>query len=285
METLRRVAEIRRAVATWRGNSERIGLVPTMGALHAGHLALMAEARRSCDRVVASVFVNPTQFGPNEDLASYPRDEAGDSRTLAAAGVDVMFAPDVSEMYAEGFSTSIKVKGMTDGLCGAFRPVHFEGVATIVTKLLLQVMPDVAFFGEKDYQQLRVIERLVRDLDIPVRITGVATVREDDGLALSSRNRYLTPAERKVAPMLYGTLRAFADALAEGGTSGNRLAEAIENAKRDLLAAGFSKIDYLELRDAATLAPLTAPDREGRLLAAAWLGRTRLIDNVPVSAA
>jgi len=285
METLRRVAEIRRAVATWRGNSERIGLVPTMGALHAGHLALMAEARRSCDRVVASVFVNPTQFGPNEDLASYPRDEAGDSRTLAAAGVDVMFAPDVSEMYAEGFSTSIKVKGMTDGLCGAFRPVHFEGVATIVTKLLLQVMPDVAFFGEKDYQQLRVIERLVRDLDIPVRITGVATVREDDGLALSSRNRYLTPAERKVAPMLYGTLRALADALAEGGTSGIRLAEAIENAKRDLLAAGFSKIDYLELRDAATLAPLTAPDREGRLLAAAWLGRTRLIDNVPVSAA
>lgn len=282
METLRRVAEIRRIVTAWRANSERVGLVPTMGALHAGHLALVAEARRSCDRVVASVFVNPTQFGPNEDLASYPRDEAGDSRTLAAAGVDVMFAPAVSEMYAEGFSTSVKVKGMTEGLCGAFRPVHFEGVATIVTKLLLQVLPNAAFFGEKDYQQLRMIERLVSDLDIPVRIAAVATVREDDGLALSSRNRYLSPAERKVAPILYGILRALADALAQGKTTGVRLADAIEKAKRDLLAAGFSKIDYLELRDAATLAPLAAPGREGRLLAAAWLGRTRLIDNVPV---
>lgn len=285
METLRSVAEIRRAISAWRAKSESIGLVPTMGALHAGHLALVAAARRSCGRVVASVFVNPTQFGLNEDLATYPRDEAGDSRKLAAAGVDVMFAPDVSEMYAEGFSTSVKVKGMTEGLCGAFRPVHFEGVTTIVTKLLLQVMPDVAFFGEKDYQQLRVIERLVRDLDIPVRIVGVATVREEDGLALSSRNQYLSPAERKVAPMLFGTLRVLADALAQGEESGIRPADAIENAKRDLLAAGFSKIDYLELRDAATLAPLAVPGREGRLLAAAWLGRTRLIDNVPVRVA
>lgn len=282
METLRSVAEIRRAVSSWRATSERIGLVPTMGALHAGHMALVAAARESCGRVVTSVFVNPRQFGPNEDLSSYPRNEAGDAQKLAAAGVDVLFAPDVSEMYGAGFSTSVKVGGMTEGLCGAFRPVHFEGVATVVTKLLLQVLPDVAFFGEKDYQQLRMIERLVRDLDIPVRIEAVATVREKDGLALSSRNQYLSAAERKVAPALYATLRALADRLAQSGKTG--AAGAIEKAKRDLLEAGFSKIEYLELRDAATLAPMTAPGREARLLAAAWLGKTRLIDNVAVSA-
>lgn len=282
METLRSVAEIRRAVSSWRATSERIGLVPTMGALHAGHMALVAAARESCARVVASVFVNPTQFGPNEDLSSYPRNEAGDAQKLAAAGVDVLFAPDVSEMYGAGFSTSVKVAGMTEGLCGAFRPVHFEGVATVVTKLLLQVLPDVAFFGEKDYQQLRMIERLVRDLDIPVRIEAVATVREKDGLAISSRNQYLSAAERKVAPALYATLRSLADRLAQSGKTG--AAGAIEKAKGDLMEAGFSKIEYLELRDAATLAPMTAPGREARLLAAAWLGKTRLIDNVAVPA-
>ena len=282
METLRSVAEIRRAVSSWRATSERIGLVPTMGALHAGHMALVAAARESCARVVASLFVNPTQFGPNEDLSSYPRNEAGDAQKLAAAGVDVLFAPDVSEMYGAGFSTSVKVAGMTEGLCGAFRPVHFEGVATVVTKLLLQVLPDVAFFGEKDYQQLRMIERLVRDLDIPVRIEAVATVREKDGLAISSRNQYLSVAERKVAPALYATLRSLADRLAQSGKTG--AAGAIEKAKGDLMEAGFSKIEYLELRDAATLAPMTAPGREARLLAAAWLGKTRLIDNVAVSA-
>lgn len=282
METLRSVAEIRRAVSSWRATSERIGLVPTMGALHAGHMALVAAARESCARVVASVFVNPTQFGPNEDLSSYPRNEAGDAQKLAAAGVDVLFAPDVSEMYGAGFSTSVKVAGMTEGLCGAFRPVHFEGVATVVTKLLIQVLPDVAFFGEKDYQQLRMIERLVRDLDIPVRIEAVATVREKDGLAISSRNQYLSAAERKVAPALYATLRSLADRLAQSGKTG--AAGAIEKAKGDLMEAGFSKIEYLELRDAATLAPMTAPGREARLLAAAWLGKTRLIDNVAVPA-
>ncbi len=284
METLRSVAEMRRAVSAWRAKAQTVGLVPTMGALHAGHMALVAAAGESCDRVVASIFVNPAQFGPNEDLASYPRDEAGDARKLDAAGVDALFAPAVSEMYGEGFSTSVRVRGISEGLCGAVRPVHFEGVATVVTKLMLQVLPDVAFFGEKDYQQLRMIERLVRDLDIPVEIRAVAIVREKDGLALSSRNQYLSPSERMVAPVLYATLRSLAGEFAERPRTSAEVSAAIEAAKRRLLEAGFSKVDYLELRDTRTLAPLAAPGPEARLLAAAWLGTTRLIDNLAVAA-
>lgn len=284
METLRSVAETRRAVSAWRAKTQTVGLVPTMGALHAGHMALVTAARESCDRVVASLFVNPAQFGPNEDLANYPRDEAGDARKLEVAGVDVLFAPAVSEIYPEGFSTSVKVRGITESLCGAFRPVHFEGVATVVTKLMLQVSPDIAFFGEKDFQQLRMIERLVRDLDIPVEIRGVPIVREKDGLALSSRNQYLSPSERAVAPALYATLRSLAGEFAERPRTPAEVSAAIEAAKRRLLEAGFSKVDYLELRDARTLAPLAAPGPAARLLAAAWLGKTRLIDNLAVAA-
>jgi pantoate--beta-alanine ligase len=281
METLKRVADLRRAVAAWRAKGETVALVPTMGALHAGHMALVGRARERCDRVVVSLFVNPTQFGPNEDLATYPRDEAGDTEKLSKARVDALYAPEVAEMYPEGFSTSVKVRGVSEGLCGAFRPVHFEGVATVVAKLLIQAQPDIAFFGEKDYQQLRVIARLVRDLDIPARIESVATVREGDGLALSSRNQYLSPAERQVASALYRTLRGVADKIA-AAKSAAAVAAAIEDGKRDLLAAGFAKVEYLELRDAESLAPVTSLDRPARLLAAAWLGKTRLIDNVPV---
>ena len=283
METLKRVADLRRAVSSWRARSETIGLVPTMGALHAGHMAVVARARATCARVVVSIFVNPTQFGPGEDLATYPRDEAGDLEKLAGAGVDVVFAPGVAEMYPEGFATSVRVKGMTEGLCGAFRPVHFEGVATIVTKLLLQVSPDVAFFGEKDYQQLRMIERLARDLDIPVRIAGVATVREADGLALSSRNQYLSESERRVAPLLYRTLCSVADKLAAKNAGAAEIAAVAELAKAGLLAAGFAKVDYFEVRDAQTLAPIATLARPARLLAAVRLGKTRLIDNMPLS--
>jgi len=283
METLKRVADLRRAVSSWRARSETIGLVPTMGALHAGHMAVVARARATCARVVVSIFVNPTQFGPGEDLATYPRDEAGDLEKLAGAGVDVVFAPGVAEMYPEGFATSVRVKGMTEGLCGAFRPVHFEGVATIVTKLLLQVSPDVAFFGEKDYQQLRMIERLARDLDIPVRIAGVATVREADGLALSSRNQYLSESERRVAPLLYRTLCSVADKLAAKNAGAAEIAAVAELAKAELLAAGFAKVDYFEVRDAQTLAPIATLARPARLLAAVRLGKTRLIDNMPLS--
>ena len=212
------VSAFRAELAALRKEGARIGLVPTMGALHEGHLALVRRAKEICDRVVVSAFVNPTQFGPGEDYSTYPRDEAADTAKLREIGVHAVFAPSVEEMYPPGFSTSVKVKGLTEGLCGAFRPVHFEGVTTVVTKLLLQVLPDVAVFGEKDYQQLQVIRRLVRDLDIPVAIEGVPTVREADGLALSSRNAYLSPGERAAAPMLPLRLfreRSFAAANAE----------------------------------------------------------------------
>jgi len=197
----RTVAALREAVASWRASRERVGLVPTMGAIHEGHLALVHTARGECERVVASLFVNPKQFAPSEDLAAYPRSEAADLAAFQRAGVDLVFAPDAAAMYPPGFATAVEVSGVSEGLDGAFRPGHFAGVATVVAKLLLQCLPDAAYFGEKDYQQLMVVRRLARDLDIPVRIEGVATVREADGLALSSRNAYLSPAERRTAPL------------------------------------------------------------------------------------
>jgi pantoate--beta-alanine ligase len=285
MKLLRTVADVRAEVSAWRASGSRVGLVPTMGALHEGHLALVRRASDMCDRVVVSLFVNPRQFGPGEDYSVYPRDETADAAKLRELGVDVLFAPSVAEMYPPGFSTSVKVKGLTEGLCGAFRPVHFEGVATVVTKLLLQVLPDVAVFGEKDYQQLQVIRRLVRDLDIPVRIEGVPTVREADGLALSSRNAFLSPGERAAAPALHRTLAGLAARLARIDPAGEaRIADELTRARAALTAAGFARIDYLELCDAETLAPVTTLARSARLLAAAWLGRTRLIDNEPVPA-
>jgi pantoate--beta-alanine ligase len=276
----RRVGDLRRSIAGWRRAGETVALVPTMGALHAGHLALVTRARELCDRAVASIFVNPAQFGPNEDFARYPRDEAGDAAKLVQARCDLLYAPAVEDIYPPGFSTTVTAGAIAEGLCGRFRPGHFAGVATIVTKLLVEVQADVACFGEKDYQQLQVIRRVARDLDIPVRIEGVATVREADGLALSSRNAYLTPEERAIAPALQRTLREVARRLESGETG---IDTAVEAGLAELARAGFSKIDYLEVCDADTLAPLMRPDRPGRILAAAWLGRTRLIDNVPVA--
>ena len=277
---VRSVAELRAAVRDRRARrGGRVGLVPTMGALHAGHLALVERARATCDHVVASVFVNPKQFDRPDDLASYPRDEAGDARALAAAGCDLLYAPDAAAMYPEGFATTVTVAGVTETLEGAHRPGHFAGVATVVTKLLLQAQPDAAFFGEKDYQQLLTIRRLAADLDLPVTIAGVPTVREADGLALSSRNAALTAAQRRIAPALAGVLAATGRRLADASESG---ADAVARARAALLAAGFDAVDYVALRDAASLEPLDDADRPARLLAAAWLGATRLIDNMPV---
>src|ERR1700716_2729860 len=212
---VRTVAGLREAVGGWRAKGERIGLVPTMGALHQGHLALVAAARRDCQRVVASLFVNPKQFGPREDFTAYPRDEAADLAKFREGGVDLVFAPTVAEMYPSGFVTAVRLGGIGEVIEGAHRPGHFDGVATVVSKLLLQCLPDAAYFGEKDYQQLMVVRRLVRDLDIPVRIEGVATVREADGLALSSRNVYLSPEERRAAPQLHQVLNETAAVLRE----------------------------------------------------------------------
>lgn len=275
---LRSIAELRQQVAQWRAAGESVGLVPTMGALHEGHLSLVRRAREQCARAVVSIFVNPTQFGPNEDFARYPRDLAGDAAKLATVGADAIFAPAVAEMYPPGAATTVTVSGLTDGLCGPFRPGHFQGVATIVTKLLLQGLPDAAYFGEKDYQQLQVIKRFVRDLDIPVRIEAVPTYRESDGLAMSSRNAYLTPEERAIAPTLYRVLNSVAAEMARGGSA----AVAIARGSAELLAAGFTKIDYLDAVDAATLKSVERAEGPTRIAAAAFLGKTRLIDNVPV---
>ncbi len=266
---------LRRHVSDWRTEGLGVALVPTMGALHAGHLSLVREALKHTDRVVVSIFVNPTQFGPGEDFESYPRREAEDRERLRAAGAHLAYTPSAGEMYPPAFSTEVHVHDVSEGLCGAARPGHFTGVATVVTKLLLQTLPDVAVFGEKDYQQLMVIRRLVRDLDIPVNIVGAPLMREDDGLALSSRNAYLSPEERRIAPHLYQTLTSVRDAVFSGKPPEIALAEGIDALK----SVGFSSVDYLEIRDAESLAP-AQPDRPARLLAAVHLGPTRLIDNI-----
>jgi pantoate--beta-alanine ligase len=277
---VRTVAELRRAVAEYREMGRTIGMVPTMGALHAGHVSLVQGALDRGDVPIASIFVNPTQFGPNEDFAAYPRDEAADFARLEAAGCRIAFAPPVEEMYPRPQLTAVTVGGsITEGLCGPFRPGHFQGVATVVAKLLLMAMPDRGFFGEKDYQQLQVLKRMARDLDMPVEIVGMPTVREPDGLALSSRNRYLSPEERKTALALYRELTSVADAVRDGRVACVQVAEA---AGRALLAAGFDKVEYLTVVDAESLAPLDRVGGPARVAAAARLGRTRLIDNVAV---
>jgi pantoate--beta-alanine ligase len=274
---VRTVADLRAQIAKWRKEGERVALVPTMGALHRGHLALVALAKNEADRAAVSIFVNPIQFGPREDFNLYPRDEAGDLEKLAGAGADLVFMPDVDEMYPPGFSTRVNVGDLTDDLCGAARPNHFDGVATVVAKLLLQCAPDTAILGEKDYQQLLVIKRLVRDLNIPVEIVGAPIVRETDGLALSSRNAYLSLAERKIAPLLHRTIAEVAADLANGRGAD----DAAEAARFKLEAAGF-RVNYVAVRDPDTLKPLHGPVKRARVLAAAFLGKTRLIDNVPV---
>ncbi|MBV9996610.1 MAG: pantoate--beta-alanine ligase [Caulobacteraceae bacterium] len=276
----RTVAELRAAVSAWRGAGRRVALVPTMGALHEGHLSLVRLGKSKADHVVASIFVNPTQFAPGEDFEAYPRDEARDAALLAGAGCDLLYAPTVAEMYPPGFSTSVDVGGVSTPLDGLARPTHFAGVATVVTKLLLQCRPDVAIFGEKDFQQLLVIRRLARDLDLPVEILGGPTKRDVDGLALSSRNAYLSVEERRVAGTLNLALKTAAEALAAGAAVDSVEAEA----KARIASAGFGSIDYVEVRAEDDLGrlgpgPLESP---ARIFVAARIGRTRLIDNWPV---
>jgi pantoate--beta-alanine ligase len=265
--------ELARARADISGT---LALVPTMGALHAGHMALVAEAKKRADRVAASIFVNPTQFGTGEDFGRYPRQEEQDARTLEDGGCDLLWTPSVHDIYPDGFATKISLSGVTERWEGEVRPGHFDGVATVVAKLLLSVRPDVALFGEKDFQQLAVIRRMVADLDIPVEIVAVPTLREADGLALSSRNAYLLPDEREQAAVLPRTLQA-ARAAILGGTP---VMEVLREAKILLCDGGFSRVDYFALVDAGTLEPLDEPKGEMRLIAAAVISATRLIDNI-----
>lgn len=278
MQTVRDLNDLRAAIASFRADGARVALVPTMGALHAGHIALVEAAKRPGTKVVASIFVNPKQFGPNEDLARYPRREAADSRMLVEAGCDLLWLPPVETMYPDGFATNISISGVTEGLDGAARPGHFDGVATVVAKLFNQVGPDTAYFGEKDFQQLQVIRRLVTDLNFPIDIVGVPTQRDDDGLALSSRNIYLDEEERAKAVALPRALGVAARAIARGNLPADVLAEA----QTSLVAAGFA-VDYVTLVDAETLTEGPAADRPRRLLAAARMGQTRLIDNIAIS--
>ena len=277
--TVRTVKELRAEVAKWRKAGETVALVPTMGALHAGHLSLIGIAKNHATRIVASIFVNPAQFGPKEDFKRYPRDETGDLAKLAQAGVDLVYIPHTAEMYPRGFATKVTLPSLTEDLCGAARPNHFEGVATVVTKLLLQCAPDVAVFGEKDYQQLLVIKQVVHDLNIPVQIVPGSIVREEDGLALSSRNGYLSAAERKTAPILHQVLSEAAAALANGEGC-----DAVTSAGRFKLEGKGFRVDYVAVRDPETLAPLFGPIKgPARVMGAAYLGTTRLIDNIPTA--
>jgi pantoate--beta-alanine ligase len=279
LEIAHTVADLRTHIALWRKGEARVGLVPTMGALHQGHMALVRAARAECDRVVASIFVNPKQFAPTEDLGSYPRRDAADLEMFRSAGVDLVFLPAVDEMYPPGFATLVRVSGLTEGLCGAHRAGHFDGVTTVVTKLLIQALPDIAYFGEKDYQQLMVVRRLARDLDIPAQIAGVPTVREPDGLALSSRNVYLSAEQRRIAPNLARVLRSVVAALAQDPSAVGR---EIARGSAALKEVGF-EIDYLEIREKDTLTPVTTSvAARSRVFAAVRLGNTRLIDNMPI---
>ncbi len=275
MQIVRSNEELRHARAQMAGS---VALVPTMGALHRGHLALIEKAKSSADTVAATIFVNPTQFGPSEDLSRYPRQEALDCEMLENAGCDLVWIPSVEDIYPHGFSTSIHVGEVSERWEGEARAGHFDGVATIVTKLLLSVRPNVALFGEKDFQQLAVIRRFVSDLNIDVTISAAKTVREDDGLALSSRNAYLSHDERIRAGALYQSLLTARDAI----RSGQSVQPVLEGAREALHWAGFSKIDYFALVDAASLEPLSVPQEAARLIAAAVIGTTRLIDNLEV---
>ena len=278
LETVAELAQLRARIAAWRRAGLRIGFVATMGALHEGHLSLVRKAHALADRVVVSIFLNPLQFAPSEDFASYPRDEAGDCAKLRAVGAHLVYLPSAEQMYPEGFATRVAVGGLSEGLCGRTRPQFFSGVATVVLKLFNQVRPDVSVFGEKDFQQLKVIERMVRDLDLDIEIVGAPIVRERDGLAMSSRNAYLSASERAIAPELYRTIRELAQEIAHGAA----IDEAIGAGRKRLSALGFV-VDYLEVRDSESLRPLTQlGSGEARVFVAATLGRTRLIDNVAI---
>jgi pantoate--beta-alanine ligase len=274
---LRTLAALRAAVAGWRREGASVAVVPTMGALHEGHLSLVRAALGRADRVVVTLFVNPRQFDSAADLAAYPRTEHEDAAKLAPLGAHLLYAPDAAEIYPAGFATTVSVSGVSEGMC-ASRPGHFDGVATVVAKLFLQTGADCAFFGEKDFQQIHVVHRMARDLDIPVEVVACPTIREPDGLALSSRNARLSAEERAAAPGLAAALFEGACALGSGADA----AAVLARAEAAILAAGFDRVEYLELRAEEDLAPLDRVGRPARLLAAAWLGETRLIDNVPV---
>ncbi len=278
--TVHSIVELRDIVRDWRRAGDLVAITPTMGGLHEGHLSLVRAARRRARRVIATIFVNPTQFGKGEDFEAYPRDDVRDAEMLAGAGCDLIYAPSVLEMYPEGFGTTISVDGITDEMCGGHRPGHFDGVTTVVCKLLNQAQPDYALFGEKDWQQLVTIRQMVRDLDMPIRIASSPTVREADGLAMSSRNRYLSREQRVIAAKLNKALFASADHIAHGVP----LERVLGACRKALLSAGFDSIDYLDARDAHTLSPVDrfADGNESRLFVAARLGKTRLIDNVPI---
>ena len=284
MQTVKTLEMLRTALGQLRGDGKRIALVPTMGALHEGHLTLVRRAQNLADHVVASIFVNPKQFGPNEDLDAYPRQLAADAAFLESEGCALLWAPSAEAMYPAGFATNISVSGVSDGLCGAARPGHFDGVATVVCKLFNQVQPDVALFGEKDFQQLAVIRAMARDLDLTRphvdAIIGVPTVRETDGLAMSSRNRYLTPEQRSAAASLPSAMRAAIATMQVGAD----VAYALSGLESEIIAAGFDRVDYAVLADSTSLAPLTAlTPAPARLLVAARIGGTRLIDNMPAN--
>jgi pantoate--beta-alanine ligase len=278
MQTVTTIAQVRAQVSSWREAKQRVVFVPTMGNLHAGHMSLIEAAREHGDKFVASIFVNPMQFGPNEDFAHYPRTPTQDSSMLEAAGCDLMFMPEVSEIYPNGSAqaTRVEVPGISSILCGEFRPGHFEGVATVVAKLFHIVDPDVAIFGEKDFQQLTVIRRMVADLCLRVEIVGAPTVRESDGLAMSSRNQYLGKEERALAPAIYRQLGQAVESL----RSGNRDYAAIESAGRAALDGAGFRTDYFSVRDAQSLAPATPETQKFVVLTASRLGKARLIDNI-----
>lgn len=283
MQTVTTLGVLRKAVGELRAGGDTVALVPTMGALHEGHLTLVREARAKADQVVASIFVNPRQFGPQEDFGAYPRQLARDSELLAAEGVALLWAPERGQVYPEGYATNVSVAGVSEGLCGADRPGHFDGVATVVLKLFNQVRPDLAFFGEKDWQQLAVIRRMARDLDLTQphveAIHGVGIVREADGLAMSSRNAYLSPQQREAAAALPAAMRVAVVAILAGAP----VNQALGNLHDSLLVGGFDSVDYAELRDGNGLTPLDTPAANGRLFVAARIGGTRLIDNMAIS--
>ncbi|EAP83845.1 MULTISPECIES: pantoate--beta-alanine ligase [Sulfitobacter] len=277
-EIIRTLVELRSKVAGWKAAGESVAVVPTMGALHQGHLSLVRAAKEACDRVIVTIFINPKQFNNPDDYKNYPRTEEEDARKLIALKADVVYVPDGEQMYPNGFATTVSVEGITQGLCGAHRAGHFDGVATIVTKLFTQTQADKAFFGEKDYQQLQVVTRLARDLDLPIEVIGCPTIREEDGLAMSSRNLLLSDRARTWAPELHRAMEEMSEGLLAGGDLETLRAAAVSRVER----AGFTQVEYLDLRSADQLELMTTPDRPARLLAAAWLAGVRLIDNIAV---
>jgi pantoate--beta-alanine ligase len=277
-EIIRTLVELRSKVAGWKAAGESVAVVPTMGALHQGHLSLVRAAKEACDRVIVTIFINPKQFNNPDDYKNYPRTEEEDARKLIALKADVVYVPDGEQMYPNGFATTVSVEGITQGLCGAHRAGHFDGVATIVTKLFTQTQADKAFFGEKDYQQLQVVTRLARDLDLPIEVNGCPTIREEDGLAMSSRNLLLSDRARTWAPELHRAMEEMSEGLLAGGDLETLRAAAVSRVER----AGFTQVEYLDLRSADQLELMTTPNRPARLLAAAWLAGVRLIDNIAV---